>query len=66
MGIRNKEIHFVVSEEEINRIRTKMEEMEIRSLTAYLRKMALDGYCVKLELDVLKKWFHYFEDVAII
>lgn len=55
MGIRNKEIHFVVSEEEINRIRTKMEEMEIRSLSAYLRKMALDGYCVKLELDDIKE-----------
>ena len=33
-----------MSEEEISRMRMKMEELGIRSQSAYLRKMALDGF----------------------
>ena len=40
-----------MSEEEICRMRLKMEELGIRSQSAYLRKMALDGYSVKLDLQ---------------
>ena len=36
-------------------IRTRMEEVGIRSPGAYLRKMALDGYCVKLEIEDIKE-----------
>lgn len=53
--MRDKEIHFVVSQEELDRIRLKMSEMEIQSLSAYLRKMALDGYCVNLDLKDVKE-----------
>lgn len=53
--MRDKEIHFVVSQEELDRIRLKMSEMEIQSLSAYLRKMALDGYCVKFDLKDVKE-----------
>ena len=38
MGKRDKEVHFVMSEEEISRMRMKMEELGIRSQSAYLRK----------------------------
>ena len=31
-----------------------MEEIGIRSMGAYLRKMALDGYCINLELQDVK------------
>ncbi|MCD8340665.1 MAG: MobC family plasmid mobilization relaxosome protein [Clostridiales bacterium] len=55
MGVRNREIHFVVSEEELERIRAKMEELGVSSMSAYMRKMALDGYCVRLELDDVKQ-----------
>lgn len=55
MGARNREIHFVVSEEELERIRAKMEELGVSSMSAYMRKMALDGYCVRLELDDVKQ-----------
>ena len=41
--MRDKEIHFVVSQEELDRIRLKMSELDIQSLSAYLRKMAHDG-----------------------
>lgn len=51
MGVRNREIHFVVSEAELERIRTKMSELGVTSMSAYLRKMALDGYCVRLDLE---------------
>ena len=40
---------------EKNRIYEKMLGMGIRSLSAYIRKMALDGYCVNLELEDVKK-----------
>lgn len=55
MGVRNREIHLVVSEEELERIRAKMEELGVSSMSAYMRKMALDGYCVRLELDDVKQ-----------
>ena len=55
MDKRDKELHFMVSQSERERIEIKMKELEIRSLSAYLRKMALDGYCVKLELDDVKE-----------
>ena len=55
MGKRSREIHFLASSEELERIRQKMEEVGIRSMGAYLRKMALDGYCIRLELGDLQK-----------
>lgn len=55
MEKRDKEIYFVVSQSESDRIKAKMNEMGITSLSAYLRKMALDGYCVKLELEDVKE-----------
>lgn len=54
MNRRDKEVHFVMSEEEVSRMRLKMEELGIRSQSAYLRKMALDGYSVKLDLQDVK------------
>lgn len=32
-----------------------MDELGIRSMGAYLRKMALDGYCINLELSDVKE-----------
>lgn len=55
MGRRNREVHFVMSEEELARVREKMSELGIRSQSAYLRKMALDGYCVRLDLKDVRE-----------
>ncbi|WP_455947205.1 plasmid mobilization protein [Eubacterium ramulus] len=55
MGKRDKEVHFVMLEEEVKRMRLKIEELDIRSQSAYLRKMALDGYSVKLDLQDVKE-----------
>ena len=52
---RDQQIHFRVSKVELERIRQKMEELGIRSMGAYLRKMALDGYCINLDLQDVKE-----------
>lgn len=39
-----------ITKTEKNRIYEKMYGMGIRSLSAYIRKMALDGYCLNLDL----------------
>ena len=38
-----------ITKTEKNRIYEKMYGMGIRSLSAYIRKMALDGYCLNLD-----------------
>ncbi len=46
---------FRVTPEERARIRAKMEQLGTRNMAAYLRKMAPDGYCVRLDLPELKE-----------
>lgn len=55
MEVRNKGVYFLTSNSEYARMREKMEQLGIKSMGAYLRKMALDGYCVKLDLEELRK-----------
>ena len=55
MGRRDQDVHFLASQEEVQRIHEKMEELGIRSMGAYLRKMALDGYCINLDLQDVKE-----------
>lgn len=54
MGKRDQDVHFLASKEEVERIHQKMDELGIRSMAAYLRKMALDGYCINLDLQDVK------------
>lgn len=54
MAKRDQDVHFLASKEEVERIHQKMEEIGVRSMGAYLRKMALDGYCINLELQDVK------------
>ena len=44
-----------ISKGDRERIRIKMKEAGIENMSAYIRKMALDGYCVRLELEELKE-----------
>ena len=53
--IRDIFLNFRVTPSELARIRKKMEESGIHSMSAYLRKMALDGYCVNLDYDYPKQ-----------
>lgn len=52
---RDQQIHFRVSKVELERIRQKMESCGILSIGSYLRKMALDGYCLNLDLLFLQE-----------
>ena len=48
-------LHFRVSPEEESLIEIKMQQAGIKSMSAYLRKMALDGYVIKLDLPELRE-----------
>ena len=55
MMIRDKQIHFLVNEVELELIKQKMEDAGIRNLGVYMRKMAIEGYTIKLDLDDVKE-----------
>ena len=52
---RTKQINFRVTESEYARISEKMQEAGIKYSSAYLRKMAMDGYILKLDLGDLQE-----------
>ena len=52
---RDQQLHFRVSKAELEQIRNKMEASGILSIGSYLRKMALDGYCLHLDLPQLRR-----------
>lgn len=52
---RDQQLHFRVSKQELERIWSKMESSGILSIGSYLRKMALDGYCLHLDLPQLRR-----------
>ena len=55
MRERNQEIHVLLLPEEMERIKQKMAELGIINRSAYVRKMALDGYCINLDLTDMKE-----------
>ena len=52
---RNIEIRFRVTPEEKILIQKKSEQASTTNLSAYLRKIAIDGYVLKLEIPELKE-----------
>ena len=56
---RNEIIILRTTKAEKNRIYEKMLGMGIRSLSAYIRKMALDGYCLRLDLKELQRMAYF-------
>ena len=44
-------IFVKVTPEEKEKIRQRMDEMGVKNMSAFMRKMAIDGYCVKLDLS---------------
>ena len=47
---RNVQIKFRVTEEEHSLIEEKLKQMPTRNMEAYLRKMAIDGYIIQVDL----------------
>ena len=52
---REVQVNFRVSPQELEMIEQKMAQLGTSNREVYLRKMALDGYVVKLELPELKE-----------
>ena len=52
---RQVQLKFRVTPEERTLIEQKMAQLGTRNMAAYLRKMAIDGYVVNLELPELKE-----------
>ena len=53
-----------ITKTEKNRIYEKMYGMGIRSLSAYIRKMALDGYCLNLDLPQLRRMSYLLQNCS--
>ena len=53
--IRNIQLHFMVTEQERSSIAEKMEQLGTKNLGAYLRKMAVDGYVIQLDLSDIRE-----------
>ena len=49
------QILFCVSDDEKRIIKAKMAQLGTKNMGAYLRKMAIDGYAVKLDLPELRE-----------
>lgn len=52
---RNVRIEFVVSEQEAELVKERMAELGITNLSAYLRKMAVDGYIIHLDMGDIQE-----------
>ncbi len=52
---REVQLNFRVSQKELELIEQKMSQLGTHNREAYLRKMAIDGYVVKLDLPELKE-----------
>ena len=48
-------IEFCVTEQERQLIQSKMAQLGTRNMSAYLRKMAIDGYIIKVDYTQQKK-----------
>ena len=51
MKTRYHETHVLWNKEEIDRLRQRMNEAGVKNCSAFIRKMSLDGYIVKLDMD---------------
>ena len=55
MKRKTERIYVRVTPKEKKFIQKRMDEMGIDNMSAYMVKMAIDGYCVKLDLKDLKE-----------
>ena len=48
-------VEFVMSEQDAELVKGRMAELGITNLSAYLRKMAVDGYVVRVDMTEFKE-----------
>ena len=52
---KDTEVHLRLSSAERERIETKMRQVGVKNLSAYIVKMAIDGYIIVLDLSDIKE-----------
>ncbi len=55
MSKRTEELKIRISLEDKERIKLKMEDAGILNMSAYVRKMALDAICIRLDLKDVRQ-----------
>lgn len=55
---RNVQLHFFVTEPEAELIKERMAQTGVANLSAYLRKMAVDGYIIHLDMGDIQEMIH--------
>lgn len=53
--VRNVPLYVWVSPEELQAIRARMKQMGIHNMSAYIRKMALNGYMLQVDLSPVRE-----------
>lgn len=53
--VRNVPLYVWLSPEELQTIRERMEQAGIRNLSAYIRKMAINGYVLQVDLSPVRE-----------
>ena len=61
---RNKQLKIWISQEEQDMIRQKMAEFGTDNMGAFVRKMVIDGYIVKLDLPELQEIIRLLGSIA--
>ncbi|MEL7565395.1 MAG: plasmid mobilization relaxosome protein MobC [Dehalobacterium sp.] len=52
---RNLRLHIMVTHDELATIRERMKELDSHNQSAFIRKMAADGYAVNADLSLVKE-----------
>ena len=55
MKVRNQELRALFTPEETERLKQRMAEAGVRNRSAFIRKMVLDGYIIKLDTSDIQE-----------
>ena len=64
MAEKNILMRFLVSKEEKELIQKKIAQTRIRNMSGYLRKMAIDGYIINVDLSCIKEMLPLLRNVT--
>ena len=62
--LRSTQLHFYVNDPELDMIREKMKQVGTDNMSGYLRKMAVDGYVIRLDMRELKELTRLLGNIA--
>lgn len=62
--LRPTQLHFYVNDREFDLVRAKMKQVGTDNLSGYLRKMAVDGYVIRLDMKELRELTRLLGNIA--